>query len=102
MAQPIVCTLSASDLRDRGAAWQKLLGSGLVQRERVPGGIRLTAAPGAAASLMELVDLERDCCAWMQFAVSGGSDGAVVTLTADGDGEAVLAGMFEVEPDARV
>lgn len=96
-AQPIVCTLSASDLKDRGAAWQKLLGSGLVQRDRVPGGIRLIAAPGAAASLIELVDLERDCCAWMQFEVSEGSAGAVVALTANGDGEAVLASMFEAQ-----
>lgn len=60
-------------------------------REVVPGGIRLSAAPGAAAALIELTDLERECCAWIQFDVS---DSAVVTMTADGDGEAVLAGMF--------
>jgi len=66
------------------------MGSGLVRREVVPGGIRLSAATGAAAALIELIDLERECCAWIQFDVSGGS---VVTLTADG-GEAVLAGMF--------
>ena len=88
---PIACTLSASDLKDREGAWRKLMGSGLVQRDPVPGGIRLSAAPGAAAALIELIDLERECCAWIQFEVHGGS---VVTLTADGDGEAVLAGMF--------
>jgi hypothetical protein len=88
---PIVCTLSASDLRDRGGAWNKLMSSGLVDRGLVPGGIRLSAAPGAAAALIELIDLERECCAWIHFEVS---DGSVVTLTAEGDGEAVLAGMF--------
>lgn len=70
------------------------MGSGLVRRELVPGGIRLSAAPGAAAALIELfnlIDLERECCAWIHFDVGGGS---VVTLTADADGEAVLAGMF--------
>jgi len=92
-AQPIACTLTAADLKDRGAAWQKLLSSGLVERSRVPGGMRLAAAPGAAASLIQLIDLERECCAWINFNV----DGAVVTLTAEGDGEAVLASMFEVE-----
>jgi hypothetical protein len=71
----------------------KLLRSGLVARDRVPGGIRLAAAPGVAASLIKLIDLERECCAWINFKV----DGAVVTLTADGDGEAVLASMFEAE-----
>jgi hypothetical protein len=87
----IACTLSASDLKDREGAWRKLMGSGLVQREVVPGGLRLTAAPGAAVALIELIDLERECCAWINFEVAGGS---VVTLTAQGDGEAVLAGMF--------
>lgn len=85
-----MCTLTTSELKDRGAAWRKVLGSGLVSRERVPGGIRLSAEPGAAEALMRLIDLERECCAWIDFSV----DGSAVTLTADGDGEAVLAGMF--------
>jgi hypothetical protein len=89
---PIACTLTASDLKDREGAWRKLIGSGLVGRDLVPGGIRLRAAPGAAAALIELIDLERECCAWINFEVS--DDGSVVTLTADGDGEAALAGMF--------
>jgi hypothetical protein len=88
---PIACTLSAADLEDREGAWKKLMGSGLVDRDRVPGGIRLSAAPGAASALIDLIDLERVCCAWIHFKVS---DGSVVTLTAEGDGEAVLAGMF--------
>ena len=88
---PIVCTLATSDLKDRESAWKKLMGSGLVQRDLVPGGIRLSPAPGAAAALVQLVDLERECCAWIHFQVS---EGSVVTLTADGSGEAALAGMF--------
>jgi hypothetical protein len=91
---PIACTLSASDLKDREGAWKKLMGSGLVQREIVAGGLRLTASPGAAAALIELIDLERECCAWIDFEVT---EGSVVTMTAQGEGEAVLAGMF-VEP----
>jgi hypothetical protein len=67
------------------------MGSGLVRRESVPGGIRLSASQGAAVSLIELIDLERACCAWIHFEVA---EGSVVTLTAYGDGEAVLAGMF--------
>jgi len=89
---PIACTLTASDLKDREAAWRKLMGSGLVERDLVPGGIRLRAAPGAVIALSELIDLERECCAWINFEVG---DGSVVTLTAEGEGEAVLAGMFE-------
>ena len=48
------------------------------------------SAPGAAAALLELIDLERECCAWIHFDIQG----SAVTLTADGGGEAVLAGMF--------
>ena len=68
------------------------MASGLVQRHEVPGGIRLSAAPGAAASLLELIALERECCAWIQFEVR---DGAVVTMTAEGEGEGVLTEMFK-------
>ncbi len=95
-ARPVVCTLTAADKRDRGGAWAKVLGSGLVTRERIRGGLALHAAPGASAALVELIDLERDCCAWIDFKVehdtrSGRTD---VFLTADGEGEAALAGMF--------
>jgi hypothetical protein len=89
---PIACTLSADDLRDREGAWIKLLDSGLVRRDVVPGGIRLSADPGAAAALLQLIELERECCAWIQFEVR---DGAVVTMTAAGDGVSVLTEMFK-------
>lgn len=85
-----MCTLSAGELKDRGAAWRKLWASGLLTRERVPGGIRLSAEPGATRALMDLIDLERECCAWINYAV----EGSAVTLTAGRVGEAVLAGMF--------
>ena len=88
--RPVVCTLTSSDLRDRGAAWRKLFASGLLNRDRVPGGIRLSAQPGAVEALRELIALERECCAWIDYSVEGSS----VTLTAQGDGEDVLAGMF--------
>ena len=88
--RPIACTLTPSDLKDRGAAWRKLWASGLLHRDRVRGGIRLLADPGAEEALLKLVDLERQCCAWIDFAV----DGSTVTMTADADGEPVLAGMF--------
>jgi hypothetical protein len=93
---PIACTLTPADLRDRQGAWEKLIRGGLVARHRVAGGIRLHAARGAAAAVIELIDLERECCAWIDFdvthdPVAGEAD---VLLTAEGEGEAVLATMF--------
>ena len=67
------------------------MSSGLVERDLIPGGIRLRPAPGAATALIDLIDLERECCAWIHFDVG---DRSVVTLTAGGDGEAALAEMF--------
>lgn len=95
-AWPIACTLTPADLEDREGAWAKVLGSGLVDRDRVAGGIRLHAAPGAAAALIELIDLERECCAWIDFEVAQDptTGETNVVLTAEGDGEEVLAGMF--------
>ena len=94
--RPIVCTLSEADLRDRGAAWGKLFASGLLNRELVPGGIRLSAQPGAIEALRALIDLERECCVWIEYDV----DSTGATLTAQGHGKAVLAGMFLPWPAA--
>ena len=88
---PIACTLTPSEMQDREAAWRKLLGSGLVERSSLPEGVRLRAAPGAADALMQLIDLERECCAWIRFQVS---DQFTVTLGADGEGRAVLDQVF--------
>ncbi len=89
-SRPIVCTLTGDELRDRGAAWRKLWASGLLRRERVKGGIRLEAEPGGVAALHQLIDLERECCAWIEYAI----DDSGATLTASGPGELVLATMF--------
>lgn len=85
-----MCTLTDSELQDRGAAWRKLWSSGLLSRERIPGGVRLSAEPGAAVALGRLVELERECCAWIDYETG---DGWAV-LTAPGPGEDVLATMF--------
>ena len=89
-AGPIACSLSAADLRDREAAWRRLLTTSLVSRDVVPGGIRLAVHPGSVPSLLELVNLERACCPWIDFVVEGAS----VTITAEGDGETAIRSMF--------
>ena len=89
---PIACSLSAADLAERQRVWQALLGTDLLARESIPGGLRLTVRPGAGPQLHALIDLERDCCPWITFAVNGES----VTMTAVGDGEEALLQMFTV------
>jgi hypothetical protein len=62
-----------------------------VERSSVQEGIQLRAAPEAAAALMKLIDLERDCCGWIRFEVA---DQSTVILSAKGEGRAVLDDMF--------
>lgn len=89
---PIACTLTAADLRDRQAAWLKLAPFGTSTSD-IPGGIRLDfqAAPGVYDSLATLVRLEGECCPWMHFFLE--PIPAVVSLTisaADADGETAV------------
>jgi len=95
-SRPLMCTLSAAEMGDRRSAWAKVLNSGLVTRESIPGGIAFHATPGAAEALIGLIDLERECCQWIDFEVlkDGASGAATINLTADGGGAAVLSGMF--------
>ena len=89
-AEPIACSLSGAALGERGRAWRLLLQRSLVRRQHVPGGVRLTVQPDAAATLKELVELELECCPWIKSELSGDT----VTLTADGAGEHVVRALF--------
>ena len=89
-SETIACTLSADDLKDVQAAWQKLFRTSLISRDLVPGGLRLTVHPGAETALRQLIDIEVDCCRWITFELTGPS----VTMTAEGDGEQVIRTMW--------
>jgi hypothetical protein len=93
-SQAIACTLSADDLQDVGAAWQKLLRSSLRSRDLVPGGLRLTVHPDAAGTLSQLIDIEAECCRWITFEL----EGPTVNMTAEGDGEEVIRSMWVLTP----
>ena len=86
---PLVCTLTAADYRDRESAWLKL-GKYLMASAPTPGGLSFTFGPalGLQDSLAELVRLEAECCAWMTFTVGASPEGIHLTITSDGeDGE---------------
>jgi hypothetical protein len=93
-SRTIACTLSADDLNDVSAAWQKLFRNSLISRDLVPGGLRLTVHPGAQQALRQLIDIETQCCSWITFEI----DGPSVTMTADGPGEHAIQSMWVAEP----
>ena len=92
----LVCSLTATDYRDRQAAW-RTVGKYVTASTAVRGGLRMSFAParGLADSLTELVRLEGECCAWMAFALSESPDGIGLSITANGvDGERAVRETF--------
>jgi hypothetical protein len=88
-SRTIICTLGEVELKDAGAAWQRLFREWLVSRELVPGGLRLTVVPSAEPALRKLIEMEIECCHWITFQF----DGPSVTLTAVGEGEQAIREM---------
>jgi hypothetical protein len=93
-SQTIACTLSADDVKDVGAAWQKLFRTSLISRDLVPGGLSLTVHPGSELALKQLIEIEAECCRWITFDLNGPS----VTMTSEGDGEHVIRRMWIADP----
>ena len=92
----LVCSLTATDYRDRQAAWRKV-GNYVTASTAVPGGLRMSFAPTRrlADSLKELVRLEGECCPWMAFALSESPHGIELSITAKGvDGEQAVRETF--------
>jgi hypothetical protein len=83
--QPLVCTLTATDYRDRETAWLKLRAY-VRESAAVPGGLAFTFAPalGLRDSLAELVRLEAECCAWMSFTIAESPEGHRLTIISEG------------------
>ena len=79
----LVCTLTAADYQDREAAWLKV-GSYIRASAAIPGGLSFRFAPahGLGDSLIELVRLEAECCAWIAFAMSNSPEGITLSITA--------------------
>jgi hypothetical protein len=93
-SQTIACTLTPGDLQETQRAWQKLFRLSLVSRDEVRGGVRLEVHPGSADALRQLVDVERECCAWATFEL----DGPILTITSPGAGESAIRQMWVIDP----
>jgi hypothetical protein len=86
---PLVCSLTTADYRDREGAWLKLAPY-VRSSTSIPGGLNLmfAATIGLRDSLTELVRLEAECCAWMTFAMVESLDGVRLSITSNSeDGE---------------
>src|SRR2546423_8969889 len=96
MNEPIACSLDAFARGTRRERWLVLGSRALVRIDTTERGLRLVFAsePGVETEVMELAELERECCAFVSWDVT--TTGYRVVLDVSGDGDAVPAvhGMF--------
>jgi MerR family transcriptional regulator, copper efflux regulator len=89
---PIACSLDAGSYRDRAAEWRAVLLGAEVTT--TPGGRRVRVPAGRAARLAALVEAERACCPFLEFALAVDGDAATLEVRAPAEAEPILAGLF--------
>lgn len=90
---PLACSLSSADARARQDEWSSLLGDACVRRTPVPGGMRVDFrnAEGVQDALSRLVELERECCPFLELTVEHADDLVVLTVTAPPEAQPIVA-----------
>jgi hypothetical protein len=83
---PIACTLSAEDLRQRRADLLPGLVTRAVASVRLDAGMqfRFEASSETLAELVRLIDVERQCCRFLQFELAIAANLGPITLTVTG------------------
>jgi hypothetical protein len=85
-AEPIACSLSASDLAERRASLLARVGAAVVAHRWLSDGLRLDLADsaGGAEDVLELVRAEHQCCRFLRFRLELGPGASPVTLELTG------------------
>ena len=84
---PIACTLSAADLAERRAVLAALQAHCLDVRPVEDGrglALRFAPAAGILATVARVVELERRCCRFLDFALTVAADDGPIELTLSG------------------
>jgi hypothetical protein len=81
---PIACSLTEADLANRQDRWLQLWQRAAVDAVTISNGLQLlfSAAPGVEAELRQLVELERDCCAFADWSVRARGTELLLGVTA--------------------
>ncbi len=81
---PVACSLGPDDLAERQRRWRALAGRAIIGLVPTGYGLRLRFRdePGVEAELRQLAALERNCCAFADWAVL--ADGGAIALDVRG------------------
>ena len=106
--KPVVaCTLNGEAMSERQRRWHELAARAFVERVETERGLRLVfrEEPGVHAELEGLAALERECCAFADWAVGSDCGDIVLEIGGYGDeGAAAVKAMFRTfkpEPTRR-
>jgi len=83
-ARPVVCTLSAVERARRGNRWIELMRRAAARAEATAYGAAIHFADTAIRrELEELIELERACCAWIDFDLVPKNGGWLLRIKSD-------------------
>ena len=93
---PIVCSLTGSELADRGNEFAAILGRGLLAREETLDGIRLRfrRSPGLQEDLAELTSREKECCPFFDFRIQVAGEELVLEVGAPPEARPMVDRLF--------
>jgi hypothetical protein len=96
MEQPIACSLSAAEMRERRTTIDAIAREALRTREPMDGGVRLTFTDGADTerALRDLIAAEAECCPFLRFDLDRDGDSMTLEVTAPEDAQPMLAELF--------
>ena len=93
--QPIVCTLTAGDLRDRLAWIATLNRDALRGYDQADLTLRLRYAPQAVQQVRELMRQEQACCAFLTFEMQEEPNAVTLTIKAPEEARSTVDALFE-------
>jgi hypothetical protein len=93
--QPIACTLTAGDLRDRLAWIATINRDALRGYDRADLTLRLRYAPQAVQQVGELMRQEQACCAFLTFEMHEQTDAVTLTIKAPEEARSMVDALFE-------
>jgi len=99
--QPIACTLTAGDLRNRLAWIATLNRDALRGYDRADLTLRLRYAPHAVQQVGELMRQEQACCAFLTFEMHEETDLVTLTIAAPEEARTTVDALFEPFLPAR-
>jgi hypothetical protein len=93
--QPIACTLTPGDLRDRLAWIAALNRDALRSHDRADLTLQLRYAPQAVQQVRNLMRQEQACCAFLSFEIHEQPDEVTLTIKAPEQARAEIDALFE-------